>query len=174
MKWSKNYRFEQWQKKEEEKNKKLQEDMEEKLKAENELIQNLLPEKQTEYKLFKIFFSIFMIAFFLAADLGYRFCFLLPVLITEIVITLVSFVLWKVKPKIIKYPSVCIMPLVAFGLTLLGIGGFILGDAINAKFFKTQSIEDVKEADLNSTKNKVPVEDDYELWLKENNIIGED
>lgn len=174
MKWSKKYQFEQWQKKEEEKNKKLQEDMEEKLKAENELIQNLPPEKQTEYKLFKIFFSIFMIAFFLAADLGYRFGFLLPVLITEIVITLVSFVLWKVKPKIIKYPSVCIMPLVAFGLTLLGIGVFVFGDAINAKFFKTQSIEDVKEADLNSAKNKVPVEDDYELWLKENNIIGED
>lgn len=174
MNWSRRYREEQWYKKQEEKNKQLQEEMVENLKADKEFFKSLPQDKQKEYKLFKVVFTVFMIIFFLAADIAYKKGFLSYVLISEAVITLIAFVLWKVKPKIIKYPSVCIMPLVAFGLTLLAIGGFVLGDAINAKFFKTQSIEDVKEANLNSTKNKVPVEDDYELWLKENNIIGED
>ena len=72
MNWSKKYRTEQWYKKQEEKNKQLEEEMVEKIKADKEFIQNLPPEKQTEYKLFKIFFSIFMVVFFFAADYCYR------------------------------------------------------------------------------------------------------
>ena len=167
MNWSKKYQTEQWYKKQEEKNKKLEEEMVEKIKADKEFIQNLPPEKQTEYKLFKIFFTIFMIGFFLAANFGYRHGFLIKVLLPEAVITLVSFILWKIKPKKIKFPSVCMMPVIAFALTLLGQGGLILGDVLQGKYLT--KVEESKDVENDSEKLS-----DYELWLQENDVIQGD
>ncbi len=167
MNWSKKYQTEQWYKKQEEKNKKLEEEMVEKIKADKEFIQNLPPEKQTEYKLFKIFFTIFMIGFFLAANFGYRHGFLIKVLLPEAVITLVSFILWKIKPQKIKFPSVCMMPVIAFALTLLGQGGLILGDVLQGKYLT--KVEESKDVENDSEKLS-----DYELWLQENDVIQGD
>ena len=167
MNWSKKYQTEQWYKKQEEKNKKLEEEMVEKIKADKEFVQNLPPEKQTEYKLFKIFFTIFMIGFFLAANFGYRHGFLIKVLLPEAVITLVSFILWKIKPQKIKFPSVCMMPVIAFALTLLGQGGLILGDVLQGKYLT--KVEESKDVENDSEKLS-----DYELWLQENDVIQGD
>lgn len=171
MNWSKKYQTEQWYKKQEENNKKLEEEMVEKIKADKEFIQNLPPEKQTEYKLFKIFFTIFMIGFFLAANFGYRHGFLIKVLFPEAVITLVSLILWKIKPKKIKFPSVCMMPVIAFALTLLGQGGLILGDVLQdvlqGKYLT--KVEEPKDVENDSEKLS-----DYELWLQENDVIQGD
>lgn len=167
MNWSKKYQTEQWYKKQEENNKKLEEEMVEKIKTDKEFIQNLPPEKQTEYKLFKIFFTIFMIGFFLAANFGYRHGFLIKVLLPEAVITLVSLILWKIKPQKIKFPSVCMMPVIAFALTLLGQGGLILGDVLQGKYLT--KVEEPKDVENDSEKLS-----DYELWLQENDVIQGD
>lgn len=181
MNWSKKYQTEQWYKKQEEKNKQLEEEMVEKIKADKEFIQNLPPEKQTEYKLFKIFFSIFMVVFFLVADYGYRHGILLQILIPEAVITLIAFILWKIKPKKIKFPSVCMMPVIAFTLTLLGLGGFMLGDFLEGNFVSQNIVaeqrEEIIENDTTieiSEDKKTEEVSEYELWLKENNVIQGD
>lgn len=174
MNLSKRIRAEKWYEKQEEKNKQLEEEMVEKIKANKEFIQSLPPEKQMEYKLFKIVFSIFMIVFYLLAWFAYERGFiktLVPALIIEGVITLVSFIIWKVKPKIIKYPSVFAMPLIAYGLTLLGVGGFFLSDALEGRFVKQEeSIEIGSEQSIESKQET----NEYELWLKENNLIKGD
>ena len=181
MNWSKKYRTEQWYKKQEEKNKQLEEEMVEKIKADKEFIQNLPPEKQTEYKLFKIFFSIFMVVFFLASDYGYRHGILLQILIPEAVITLIAFILWKIKPKKIKFPSVCMMPVIAFALTLLGLGGFMIGDFLEGNFVSQNIVAEQKEEIIEndttieiSEDKKTEEVSEYELWLRENNVIQGD
>ena len=181
MNWSKKYQTEQWYKNQEEKNKQLEEEMVEKIKADKEFVQNLPPEKQTEYKLFKIFFSIFMVVFFLAADYGYRHGILLQILIPEAVIALIAFILWKIKPKKIKFPSVCMMPVIAFALTLLGLGGFMIGDFLEGNFVSKNIVAEQKEEIIEngttieiSEDKKTGEVSEYELWLKENNIIQGD
>ena len=166
MIWDK-LKAEKWQKEQDEKNKQLEEEMVEKIKADKDFINSLSPEKQTEYKLFKIIFSTFMIVFYLAAYIGYKKGFikyLLPIVIIETIIGITSFVLWRIKPKKIKYPSVFVMPFIAYGLTLLGIGGFFLSDAIEGNFSKPKNNEIVVEQEVNNSS-------DYESWLVENSFI---
>lgn len=181
MNWSKKYQTEQWYKKQEEKNKQLEEEMVEKIKADKEFVQKLPPEKQTEYKLFKIFFSIFMVVFFLAADYGYRHGILLKILIPEAVLTLIAFILWKIKPKKIKFPSVCVMPVIAFALTLLGLGGFMLGDFLEGNFVSQNNVAEQKKEIIEngaiieiSEDEETEEASEYELWLIENKIIQGD
>jgi hypothetical protein len=114
-----------------------------------------------------------MIVFFLAAIYGYRHEMLLPILIPEVVITVISIFLWKVKNN-----NIYMMPVIAFVLTLLGLGGFFLSDVLERKFLVQQLEAETQKKSIKSEKKIEALEEldeiDYELWLKENNIIRGD
>ena len=115
--------------------------------------------------------SAFIFSTISSSNFGYRHGFLIKVLLPEAGITLVSLILWKIKPKKIKFPSVCMMPVIAFALTLLGQGGLILGDVLQ-DVLQGKNLTKVEEPkDVENDSEKIS---DYELWLQENGIIQGD
>lgn len=127
---------------------------------------NTPPERKEQYKLFKIYFSIFFITFIVALFVGFNLGCPLPIFIGEAVIATISFVLFKIKPKNVKYPNCFMMPVIAIGCTFL----FYLLFANQFKYFiHPQKTEINNEQSLTTSSD----DDSYENFLKSNGIIPE-
>jgi len=177
MNFSKKYAIESYRAREEEKRKQLEDEMDQKAKEEGDWFDNLPPEKQAEYRVFKITFTVAMIVFYFTAWFAYdkdKILWLIPTLIVEGLITLVCFILWKKKPKKIKFPNALVMVLVAYGLTVMGTGSFLLGDILEGRIvLKKESVEISEEQEVSEELNETEIEkmSEYEYWLRENNIL---
>ena len=73
------------------------------------------------------------------------------------------------------------MPVIAFALTLLGLGGFMIGDFLEGNFVSQNIVAEQKEETIEndttieiSEDKKTEEVSEYELWLKENNVIQGD
>lgn len=77
------------------------------------------PERKEQYKLFKIFFTIFFGLFVALLWFGFYTKLALIFLGGECLIAALSLVLFFVKPKFVKYPNCFMMPVIAFGCSAL-------------------------------------------------------
>lgn len=176
-------KFEQWYKEQDEMNKKLEEETAERIRANKEFIKSLPPEKLRQYRIMKVVFIVFMLGFYLAAlitySMGWRT--LVSTLFVELGLTLISVVFWKDPPKWISFPRVFAMPVLAFVLTVVAIGSFFLLDTLSGKFSaEVQSPMQVTvqkdDSDIleDSSQLMMQEESEYEIWLRENNIIEDE
>lgn len=152
-------------------------------REENERWERETPiERKEQYKLFKIFFSIFFLSYFIILVFGFLYFKELFVLLGEFIFSIISLILFFIKPKKIKYPNCFMMPVIAFGCTLLmyiSLGVSIFGfnpKTRNEYFnsFNTQNNTIIKDSDINFSIEMpelfVPDFLNENNYLKHNNI----
>lgn len=141
------------------------------------------PEKKEQVKLFKIIFTPFFLVY-----IGFLFWGFfkakneLWVLLAEGCIALVSLILFFVKPKFIKYPNCFMMPVIAFGSTVLfyvylGLGyGFNPNrrDSLLIDYNKIEKTEIEMQLDDEGELSKSDFENrEYTKFLSESKIESE-
>ena len=170
-------RSEQWYKIQEEINRDLEKETTERLRANKEFINSLSPEKLRQYRIMKIVFIFFMLSFYFVSLLTYSMGWrtLLSTLLVELGITLISVVFWRDPPKNVTFPRIFAMPVLAFVLTLVGLGGFFLCDVLGGKFSAKAQLSTENAVHDNGSDffedSSQQEESEYELWLREKNII---
>ena len=187
MRMSARKRSEQWYERQDEINKEIEQETAQKILKDKEFINSLSPEKQRQYKIMKVIFTIFMLSFYLAALIAYSFGWkvLVSTLMVELGFALISVVFWRDPPKTVPFPRVFAMPVLAFLLTVVAIGGFFLRDAVNGKFSSadnqtevlpiaqeenTTDVLEVLQTELTEL-TELTEQSEYELWLRGNNVI---
>ena len=124
-----------------------------------------------------------MLGFYLAALITYSMGWrnLVSTLFVELGLTLISVVFWKDPPKRISFPRVFAMPVLAFVLTVVAIGGFFLIDTFSGKFsaevqspMQVAVQEDDSDVLEDSSQLLIQEESEYEIWLRENNVIEDE
>lgn len=73
------------------------------------------PDKKEQVKLFQVIFPIFFLGYVAALFWGFKTNKELMVLACTCCISLISLVLFFIKPKFVKYPNCFMMPVIAFG-----------------------------------------------------------
>lgn len=175
MRMSKKKRSEQWYERQEEVNKELERETAERVRHDKEFVASLSPEKRRQYKVVKVVFIVFMVIFYIAALISYckGWRALVSTMLIEIGVALISAVFWRDPPKKFPCPQAFAMPILAFALTVVGIGGFFLRDALNGKFSQHHDVP----VDIETPVDGYQTEEnksDYELWLRGNNVIEDD
>lgn len=134
---------------------------------------NVPQDRKDQVKLFKIFFSIFFGIYFIALFIGFKKGFPLVVFGIETLVSCSGFVLFKVKPKKVKYPNCFMMPVLAsfcmvFLYIYLAVGFF-------GYWFKkpvsVTELEGIEEFDGKLLSKKEFSELEYSKFLKDNNVI---
>ena len=181
MRMSARKRSEQWYERQDEINKEIEQETAQKILKDKEFINSLSPEKRRQYKIMKVIFTIFMLSFYLAALIAYSFGWkvLVSTLMVELGFALISVVFWRDPPKTVPFPRVFAMPVLAFLLTVVAIGGFFLRDAVNGKFSSADNQTEVLPVaqEENTTdvlevlQTELTEQSEYELWLRGNNVI---
>lgn len=128
MNWFRKKRYEEWLEKQKKKERILEDETVKKILQDKEFVSNLPKEKQKELKTLEIVSIFFMVTFFFIMNYCYKHNCLLYAIIPEFLICLICLILWKIKPKCIKYSSVFFMPIISFGFALLALFGFFLSD----------------------------------------------
>lgn len=134
------------------------------------------PERKEQVKLFKIFFSLCFGIYLVALIFGFIKGFPLVILGCEIIISIVSFVLFKIKPKKVKYPNCFMMPVIAIFCTSL------IYVSLAVDFFGYWVKKPAKKNDKTTTfseNSKILSKDefenlDYSKFLKDNDVIDSD
>lgn len=140
--------------------------------AKEEWERNTPPERKEQVKLFKIFFTFFLLTYFAFLFTGFRKGIELYVLLAEGSLTLVSFIFYKIKPKKIKYPNCFMMPVIAFGCIILLyiMLGFDYGFNPNRNKGKNEpnnETDTMQEREGYLSESEF-YENDYSKWLEEN------
>ena len=126
------------------------------------------PERKEQVKYFKIIITACTLIYAAALYAGFIYMKELLVLLVEGCIALVCFLLYKIKPRAVKYPNCFMMPVIAFLFMILFsiYLYFAIGKNIRERqeeLGRSQSIEN--KEDLDDFMN-----DSYSRWLKENEI----
>jgi len=141
-------------------------------KAEKEEWERNTPyEHKVQIKLFKIIFAFFLFLFAALLFLGFRHNVELFVLLFETVFTFVCFIVWKIKPKVIKYPTCFLMPLIALWCNIL------LYVYMACEIFGFNPSErEVRVKNTNQTYSESEQDDgsEYFKFLEENNFLSDD
>lgn len=125
------------------------------------------PERKEQYKLFKIFFTIFFLSYFVFLVCGFLYYKELFVLLCEFIFSMISLLLFFIKPKKVKYPNCFMMPVIAFGCTILmyislGVSIFGFNPKIRSEYYKTfkqtQNTEDVLNYEKKESEIKFSIE----------------
>lgn len=126
-----------------------------------------------QVKLFKIFFSIFFGIYFIALLIGFKKGFPLVVFGIEALVSCAGFLLFKVKPKKVKYPVCFLMPaLVTFCILFLyiylaiGFFGYWIKKPV-----PTTELERIEEPYGKLLSEKEFNELEYSKFLKDNNVM---
>lgn len=139
---------------------------------------NTPPDRKEQVKYFKIIITIFTLGFAAAVYVGFMYMKELQVLAAEGLIALASFVLYKVKPKRIKYPNCFMMPVIAFAFMLLfsvyvyfSMGQYVREAYRESLKEQESSLEEpAEETDEGSDGSDNTAMNDYAKWLSEQNI----
>lgn len=137
---------------------------------------NVPQDRKDQVKLFKIFFSIFFGIYFVALFAGFKKGCPLAVFGIETLVSCLGFVLFKVKPKKVKYPNCFMMPVLAsfcmFFLYVYLAAGFF------GYWFKKPApaaeLEKIEKPDGRLLSEKEFSELEYSKFLKDNNVIDSD
>lgn len=167
----KNLSAEEWA--ETERGKRFVKDVERRKLEKHEWEKNVPQDRKEQVRLFKIFFSIFFGIYFIALFLGFKKGFPLVVFGIETLVSCAGFILFKVKPKKVKYPNCFMMPALAtfcmFFLYIYLAAGFF------GYWFKkpvpATELERTEEPDGKLLSKKEFNELEYSKFLKDNNVI---
>lgn len=133
---------------------------------------NVPQEKKEQVKLFKIIITICTVIFAAFLFAGFMHKKELIVLSIEGAIALMSFILYKIKPKFVKYPNCFMMPVITFFFMLLFSVYlyFTFGKPIRDAEKEKQRIEaENNQNGLNEFSNS-----EYSSFLKENGLQTDD
>lgn len=157
---------------------------EERARKNEEWERTVPPERKAQYKLFKIFFTIFFLLFVALLIYGFYSKLALIFLGCEFIFAGISLIFFFIKPKFVKYPNCFMMPVIAFGCSALFFVflGFQYGfsSSFDKNMFCKNKIKDGAKVEINlenSDKEKMFFEDEkdfndseYTKFLRENNL----
>lgn len=164
---------------------KMRIEAEERARKNEEWERTVPPERKEQVKLFKIFFSIFFIGFFILLWCGFFTKLALVFLCCEFIFAMLSLALFFIKPKFVKYPNCFMMPVIAFCCSavmfvfLCSMYGFS-ASFDKEMFSKNKNPETVIEkteeeissgAGVNAEDEKDFLESDYAAFLIENGLV---
>lgn len=160
-----------------ERGKKFVTDIEQRQLKKEEWEKTVPPERKEQVKLFKIFFSLCFGIYLVALIFGFLKGFPLIVLGSEFIISIVSFMLFKIKPRKIKYPNCFMMPVIAIFCTSL------IYVSLAVDFFgywvKKPVLKNDNSSATSSENSKILSKDefenlDYSKFLKDNDVLDSD
>lgn len=160
-----------------ERGKKFVTDIEQRQLKKEEWEKTVPPERKEQVKLFKIFFSLCFGIYLVALIFGFLKGFPLIVLGSEFIISIVSFMLFKIKPRKIKYPNCFMMPVIAIFCTSL------IYVSLAVDFFgywvKKPVLKNDNSSTTSSENSKILSKDefenlDYSKFLKDNDVLDSD
>lgn len=160
-----------------ERGKKFVTDIEQRKLKKEEWEKTVPPERKEQVKLFKIFFSLCFGIYLVALFYGFIKGFPLIVLGSEFIISIVSFVLFKIKPRKVKYPNCFMMPVIAiFCTSLIYVS---LAVDIFGYWVKKPVLKNDNSIATPSENSKILSKDefenlDYSKFLKDNDVLDSD
>lgn len=100
-------------------------------KKQEEFQAKIIPERAVQLKWFKLFFVIFFLGYILSFFIGIGFNLNVKVIFySDCAISLISLILFFVKPKFIKFPNCFVMPVIAFFSVLVFLCFLIISGKI--------------------------------------------
>ncbi len=164
---------------------KMRIEAEERARKNEEWERTVPPERKEQVKLFKIFFSIFFIGFFILLWYGFFKRLALVFLACGFIFAMLSLALFFIKPKFVKYPNCFMMPVLAFAcdavmFVFLGFQHGFSASFDKEMFSKSRTTETVIEKTeeerssgdgLNAEDEKDFLESDYAAFLIENGLV---
>ncbi len=152
---------------------KMRIEAEERARKNEEWERTVPPERKEQVKLFKIFFSIFFIGFFILLWYGFFKRLALVFLAGGFIFAMLSLALFFIKPKFVKYPNCFMMPVLAFAcdavmFVFLGFQHGFSASFDKEMFSKNRTTETVIEKTEEELQDlKVPEGEDSEVLFKD-------